>query len=99
MKYLGRDTNSLFSVFIFKLWPDREARGEFMQYGDEEVEKLLNLPILNIEEFENAQSQCLDLEMVVSRKKNSSLLLETYENLLCPNHDMFDCIKHILQLG
>ena len=42
IKHLGGEPHSLFNVFDFQIWPDKESE-EFRVYGDEEIDKLVDL--------------------------------------------------------
>ena len=55
IKHIAGEPHSLFNVFDFKAWPDKDTE-EFRSFGDDEIEKLVELysPLLSEEERENA---------------------------------------------
>lgn len=72
----GREPNSLFIVFNFHQLPNKETSSAVLrEYGQEEIEKLVELysTVLTDYEKEETAEEWLDLKMYVSRNTNRSV--------------------------
>ena len=100
MKHLGGDPHSLFGVFDFKVWPDKNTQAEeFRQYGDEHIEQLVELysPFLSEEDRDNAADQWLGLKNHISVNLNRPLL-SVYEALLALSENDNGAFRSMLPL-
>ena len=99
IKHLGGEPHSLFNVFDFQIWPDKESE-EFRVYGDEEIDKLVDLysPLLSQEEKDSISDEWFDLKMYISRNLNRAVI-DAYETLVGnKNSAEVQHIKHIMVL-
>lgn len=90
----------MFSVFDFKTWPDKETEAaEFREFGDESVEKLVQLygGLLTEEEKENASDQWLSLKNHISQNLKRPVL-PTYESVLGLDEDDQSAFSAMLPL-
>ena len=95
---LAGEPHSLFAIFDFHQWPNREThQDEFRQYGQEEIEKLVQIysPVLTEDEKENAADEWLEMKLYISRNTNRGLI-DAYESLLA-NQDV-ENIKNVMPL-
>ena len=99
VKYFKEEPHSLFSVFNFKLWPDRNSGEQFKKFGEDQIERLINLygPVLTEEDIENGLDQWLDLKFVISRTTKISVV-DAYEQVLSTSHEDHERIKYMLPL-
>ena len=99
IKHIGGEPHSVFNIFDFHCWPDKDSES-FKTYGNEEIEKLVQhfTPVIAEEEEENAIHQWLDLKLFLARNMDRTLI-EAYESGLNPNNatDHIRCI-HVLSL-
>ena len=99
IKHIGGEPHSLFNVFDFQIWPDKESE-EFRVYGDEEIDKLVDTysPLLSQEEKESIIDEWLDLKMYISRNLHRAVIdaYETFVGLM--NSAEVQHMKHIMIL-
>ena len=100
IKHIGGEPHSLFNIFDFHCWPDKDSPS-FKSYGDEEIERLIQTfsPLLSEEERENALDQWLDLKLFIARNTDRPLL-EAYESILSPSNstDHISCLFPLINI-
>lgn len=98
VKHLEGEPHSLFSVFDFHIWPNKDSdKDEFRTFSDDNIEKLFTMyaPLLTDAEKEAGPDKWLDLKMYISRNVKRSVV-DAYESILA-NKDV-EHLKNILPL-
>lgn len=100
VKHLREEPLSLFIVFDFHQWPNKEENpDDFNNFGNEEIDKLVELygPVLTDEERQSAADEWLDLKNYILRNPNPKRSLVTaYESILVDKDA--EHLAHILPL-